>query len=249
MDFHDAPNRTSHTIRSLNLDVPFVSNIDYYMKHYVQPKFSAVVNGQTVAVTGKTQPFHTSRESLLDIDIRDIDVPFYLQYVPVKMNFKLVQALMDIRLQLHFIIPGERAPELRLTGRADLKKVALDDLRGNKILRLPAMSATLASVKPLVPSVHLSEISLDGLQLAVRRSPKGEINLLNLVGTQSKTKPEETGAKKKINGNADAKKKSWTFGWMLSCLTQPTSRLRTSGRPGRFARGFIPCAWPPRTFP
>ncbi len=197
-DFHDTPNKTNHSIRNLNLDVPFVSNIDHYMKHYVEPRFSAIVNGDAVSITGKTQPFQTSRESLLDIDIRDIDVPFYLQYVPVKMNFKLTQALLDIRLQVHFIMPQKQAPELNLTGRVDLKKVALDDLRGNKILRLPVLSVNLASVQPLVPKVHLSEVSLGGLQLAVRRSPKGEINLLHLVGTTVENKkPGKTSEKKK----------------------------------------------------
>ncbi|MDD3248782.1 MAG: DUF748 domain-containing protein [Smithellaceae bacterium] len=206
-DFHDTPNKANHSIRNLNLDVPFVSNIDYYMKDYVQPKFSAVVNDHVVSVTGKTQPLHPSREVLLDIDIRDIDVPFYLQYVPVKMNFKLTQALLDIRLQMYFIMPEKQAPELKLTGRADLKKVALDDLRGSKILRLPALSVNLASVQPLVPKVHLSEISLNGLQLAVRRSPKGEINLLKLIGTQAKAKPEKAAATKKKTVQADAGKK------------------------------------------
>ena len=61
IDFRDRPNRTDHTVRDLTLSVPFVSNIDYYMKHYVEPKFSAVVNGHAVAVSGKTQPFLTSR--------------------------------------------------------------------------------------------------------------------------------------------------------------------------------------------
>jgi len=206
-DFHDTPNKTNHSIRNLDLDVPFVSNIDYYMKHYVQPKFSAVVNGHTVSVAGKTQPFQASRESLLDIDILDIDVPFYLQYAPVKMNFKLTRALMDIRLQLHFVMPQEKAPELKLTGRADLKNVAVDDPRGNKILRLPSMAVKLASVRPLVPRVHLSEISLDGLQLAVRRNSKGEINLLNLVGTPTKTKPEQTAPEKKKTDEPAGKKK------------------------------------------
>ena len=206
-DFHDIPNKTNHSIRNLNLDVPFVSNIDHYMKHYVEPRFSAVVNGDAVSITGKTKPLHPSRESLLDIDIRNIDVPFYLQYVPVKMNFKLTQALLDIRLQVHFIMPEKQAPELKLTGRADLKKVALDDLRGSKILRLPVLSVNLASVQPLVPKVHLSEVSLGGLQLAVRRSPRGEINLLHLAGTQAKAKPKETAAEKKKPDKAETKKK------------------------------------------
>ena len=48
------------------------------MKNYVEPKFSAIVNGHTITATGKTQPFLTSRETSFDIDMKDIDVPFYL---------------------------------------------------------------------------------------------------------------------------------------------------------------------------
>jgi len=69
------------------------------------------------------------------------------------------------------------------------------------------MAVKLASVRPLVPRVHLSEISLDGLQLAVRRNSKGEINLLNLVGTPTKTKPEQTAPEKKKTDEPAGKKK------------------------------------------
>ena len=71
------------------------------------------------------------------------------------MNFKLTQALLDIRLQVHFIMP-EKQTELK-TGRADLKKVALDDLRGSKILRLPVLSVNLASVQPWFPGSSFPE--------------------------------------------------------------------------------------------
>ncbi|KAF0159528.1 MAG: hypothetical protein FD159_469 [Syntrophaceae bacterium] len=206
IDFRDMPNNTDHAIRELNISVPFVSNIDYYMKNYVEPKFSAIVNGHTFAVAGKTQPFLTSRETLFDIEIKDIDVPFYLQYVPVKMNFKLTEARLDTKIQLNFIMHKDKSPELKLTGQAALRKVTLDDLQGNKILRLPALTVNLASVEPFVPKVHLTQIALDAPQLVIRRDKKGNINLLNLVGPDKKdaqTKPPDTpgkpddGAKKK----------------------------------------------------
>ncbi|MEE9911772.1 MAG: DUF748 domain-containing protein [Deltaproteobacteria bacterium] len=186
IDFQDQPNKTDHAIRALNLSVPFVSNIAYYMKNYVEPKFSAVVNGHTIAAAGKTQPFQTSRESRFDIDIKNIDVPFYLQYVPVKMNFKLAEARLDMKVQLNFIMYENKSPELKLTGEAALTKVALDDLQGNKILRLPALRVNLASVEPFVPRVHLAQIALDNPQLVARRDKQGNINLLNLVGPAKK---------------------------------------------------------------
>ncbi len=198
IDFRDKPNRTDHTIRELNISVPFVSNIDYYMKNFVEPKFSAIVNGHALAVVGKTQPFRTSRESLIDIDLKDIDIPFYLQYVPIKMNFKLTEARLDTKLQLHYIIHKDKSPELKLTGQAALKNVILDDLRGNKILRLPALTVILSAVEPFVPKVHLAQITLDTPQLFIRRDKEGNINLQNLVGSNKKevqAKPKTAQAK------------------------------------------------------
>lgn len=204
IDFHDVPNKTDHAIRNLNVSVPFVSNIDYYMKNYVEPKFSAIVNGHSVNITGKTQPFQTSRDTRFDIDMKDIDIPFYLQYAPVKMNFKLAEARLDTKIQLHFIMYQDKSPELKLTGEVTLRRVTLDDLRGNKILRLPALKVTLASVEPLVPKIHLAKIAIDAPELVVRRNKAGDINLLNLVGADKKagradaqTKPAAPPAKKK----------------------------------------------------
>lgn len=194
IDFRDTPNRTNHTIRKLTVAVPFISNIQYYMKNYVEPKFSAVVNGNAVAINGKTQPFLTSRATRFDIDMKDIDVPYYLQYVPVKMNFKLSEARLDTNIQLNFIMHQNQSSELKLTGQAALRNVNLDDLQGNKILRLPALRVGLASVEPLTPDIHLSEITLDAPQLVVRRDKKGQINLLNLVGANKKDEPAKTPA-------------------------------------------------------
>ncbi|MRR16769.1 MAG: DUF748 domain-containing protein [Deltaproteobacteria bacterium] len=182
IDFHDEPNKTDHTLRELNLAVPFVSNIAYYLKNYVEPKFSAVVNGHAVAATGKTQPFLTSRATHFLIDMKDVDVPFYLQYVPVKMNFKLVDARFDANIQLSFIVHADKSPELKISGRAALTKIAVDDLQGNAVLRLPALRVDLTSIEPLVPKVHLAQIALDGPKLVVLRDKDGKINLLNLVG-------------------------------------------------------------------
>lgn len=210
IDFRDRPNKTDHTVRELNISVPFVSNIDYYMKNFVEPKFSAIINGHALAVVGKTQPFLTSRESLIDIDLKDINVPFYLQYVPIKMNFKLTGTRLDTKLQLHFIMHQDKSPELKLKGQAALKNVILDDLRGNKILRLPALNVNLADVEPLVPKVHLAQIALDTPQLVIRRDKEGNINLLNLIGSNKKeaqarpkaaqVKPDDqTGKKKELS--------------------------------------------------
>jgi len=198
IDFQDMPNKTSHTVRDLQLAIPFVSNIDYYMKNYVQPRFSAFVNGHGVAIGGKTKPFLTSRETSLIIDMKNIDVPYYLQYVPVKMNFKLTEARLDTNIHVNFIMPEGKSPELKLTGHAVLRSLNMVDPQGNKILRLPALKVNLASIEPFKPSVHLAQIALDAPELVIKRDKSGKINLTNLVDRgkkNQKAKPEVSSAK------------------------------------------------------
>ena len=207
IDFHDRPRQTDHRVRELQLSVPFLSNIDYYMKNYVEPRFSAVINGHFVKAVGKTQPFHHSRDTSLTLDIKNIDIPFYLQYSPVKMNFRLSEARMDTRLEFHFLLNEKKAPQMKLTGRLDLRKVRLEDLQRNKILLLPALSIDIASVEPFVPKIHLTEISLDAPQLFIRRNKKGVLNLLELAATDGKNPaakkdpknpPNDSGKKNKM---------------------------------------------------
>jgi hypothetical protein len=193
IDFSDEPNQTNHTVREMNLSIPFVSNIEYYLKEYVEPKFSAIINDNKFKLAGKTQPFLKSRATSFDLNVQDLDIPFYLKYVPVKMNFKLNSARLDTKMKLNFVMYNDKSPSLALSGNATLRKIILDDLQNNKVLHLPSLSINMTSVEPLVPNIHLAEIAIQSPELVIRRDKKGEINLLNLV--QKQTKKEKTIAK------------------------------------------------------
>ncbi|MCL5808649.1 MAG: DUF748 domain-containing protein [Deltaproteobacteria bacterium] len=205
--FRDMPNQTDHTVDELQLAIPFISNIEHYLKKYVEPKFSAVINGHAVTIAGRTQPFLSSRATSFDIDINDMDIPHYLQYVPVQMNFKLISARLDSHLTIQFLMHSDQSPRLQITGNASLRKVILDDLQGNKVLRLPALTVQLASLEPLIPKVHLAQIALDAPELVIRRDKQGELTLLNLIQPDKKDdkrQPPERQDKKEDH----AKKKS-----------------------------------------
>jgi hypothetical protein len=190
IDFQDKPNSTNHTVRKMNFSVPFISNIEYYLKNYVEPKFTAIINDDKVELAGKTQPFLTSRATSFDVDIQDLDIPYYLQYIPVKMNFKLPSAKLDTKMKINFIMNKDKSPSLTVTGNVTLREIILDDLQNKKILRLPSVSVDMVSVEPLVPNIHLAKIAIDSPQLVISRDKQGEINLLNLVKKQiAKEKP------------------------------------------------------------
>jgi len=45
LEFDDRPKHARHTVTEINVAVPFLSNLDYLLEDYVQPAFSARVNG------------------------------------------------------------------------------------------------------------------------------------------------------------------------------------------------------------
>ena len=206
IDFQDAPNKTSHTVREMNVSVPFVSNIEYYLANYVEPKFSARINDNKFELVGKTQPFLTSRATSFDVDIEDLDIPFYLNYIPAKMNCQLKSARLDTNMKVHFIVNKDKSPSLALSGGITLRKIVLDDLQNNKILRLPSLNINMTSVEPLVPNIHLAQIALQSPELVIRRNKQGEVNLLNLTKKQTgKSAPKKEESITSSNKKSDFK--------------------------------------------
>ncbi|MGD0280637.1 MAG: DUF748 domain-containing protein, partial [Smithella sp.] len=203
IDFQDAPKKTSHTVREMNISVPFVSNIEYYLTNYVEPKFAARINDNQFELLGKTQPFLTSRATSFDVDIQDLDIPFYLNYIPVKMNCQLKSARLDTKMKVHFIMNKDKSPSLALSGDITLRKIVLNDLQNNKILLLPSLNINMTSVEPLVSNIHLAQIALQSPELVIRRDKQGKINLLNLTKQQT-----EKSAPRKEESEDRSKKKS-----------------------------------------
>ena len=94
-------------------------------------------------------------------------------------------------------MPEGKTPSINLAGKLALSKVALDDARGEKILRLPALEAEIASAEPLAGKIHLSRVSLESPELVVRKDREGEINLLTLVApAREKAEPARKTPKK-----------------------------------------------------
>jgi uncharacterized protein involved in outer membrane biogenesis len=198
IDFWDGPVQIKHTVRELNIGVPFISNIPSYINRFVQPHFSAKINDTPYVLEGTTKPFADSRETSFDINIKDLDIPYYLAYAPTKMNFKIVSALLDTQTKLSFIETKEKKPLITISGNVSLKKIAVDDGKNKPLLRLPLLDISIAPSEPISKIIHLSKISVQSLELEVRRDEKGVANVQTLFPETKETKP----APKKVEESA-----------------------------------------------
>ena len=88
IDFDDRPEQTKHAITSIKIGVPFISSIPSQVEIKVQPAFYALVNGAPFQIDGETKPFKESRDSTIHLDIDKLQIPKYVEYSPVDLNFK-----------------------------------------------------------------------------------------------------------------------------------------------------------------
>jgi hypothetical protein len=189
IDFLDGPKQKKHTVRELNIGVPFLSNIPSYIERFVQPYFSAKINDTLYTLQGKTKPFADSLETSIDINIKDLDILYYLAYFPMKMNFKIVSAFLDTDAKISFIETKEKKPTLTVTGDVSLKKIAVNDSHNKSLLRLPLLAVSIAPSEPLSKIIHLSRVSIQSPELEILRDDKGVINAQSILPEEEKTQP------------------------------------------------------------
>jgi hypothetical protein len=188
IEFWDGVAQKKHTVSDIKVGVPFLSNLPYEIETFVQPSLAAKINGAPYALHGQTKPFADTRETTFDIEISDVDLPYYLAYVPIKMEMKILSALLDAKTKLSFLQPKGKPPLVNISGDLAFKKIAVDNLQQKPLLRLPRLEVTIASAQPLAKVVHLKKISIQSLEAEVRRSPKGDLEIQSLIPKQEAEK-------------------------------------------------------------
>ena len=189
-DFYDVPKNTRHTVRDVNIAVPFLSNLPYDLSSYVQPSFEATVNGTAIVFKGKTLPFNESLETTLDVDLKDINLAHYLAYSPVPLNFKLLSGNLDVQATVSFKQFKERPPVVSLKGTVAFKDIRLADNNKKPLVEIPLFSISFLPSDLLAKTVHLSDISLRAPKIYVERGRSGELGILKAF-VPAKPKSEE----------------------------------------------------------
>jgi len=206
LDFMDGPKHTKHEVRDATLTVPFVSNLPYYLDDYVQPAFSAKVNGHAVGFKGKTKPFEDSLETNIDLDLKDVNIPYYLAYSPFPLDFKLISGLLDLQASVSYVQFKDKKPALSVKGSTALKTFKIDDKAGNQMINLPRLDISVSSSDLMAMTVHFAKIALESPEINASLDRSGKLNLLALL-PKTGEKAEAKG-KDKITAKAETGKET-----------------------------------------
>lgn len=186
----DMPVHKTHTAKDINITIPFISNIPYYANVFVQPSFQATINGTPFRLKGKTKPFSDSLETTLALSLKDINLPNYLAYVPMKLGFDVDSGSLDLNALLSYKqFRTKQQPILNISADLACKDLDVKDQGGNPILHIPKMTTKLAPSRLLKKQIHVEQIAVSSPELTLSRDKKG---MLNLEQALQKTKTKET---------------------------------------------------------
>jgi uncharacterized protein involved in outer membrane biogenesis len=188
VDFVDEPVQRTHTVRQLQIGIPFLSNIPSYVEVFVEPRLEARINDDPYVIAGKAKPFANSLESSLQIDIRELDIAKYLAYVPVPVKFKIPTGQLDITATVTFS-RQQLQQTLTVQGDVVLKGLAVTDLRDAPVIALPSLTVGIAPTHPLERRIHLSQVRLESPDLTVRRERDGRTNVETILPDSPPAQP------------------------------------------------------------
>jgi hypothetical protein len=193
VEFDDKPKHSRHTVSDINVAVPFVSNLPDTVEEYVQPSFSARINGTPVAVKGQTKPFKDTLETSVDVNIDRLDLTRYIEYVPATLNFRLGSGMLDARLTVSFVREKDRPPAVLVRGRLGLEKLSVSELDGKPLLNLAAVAVPVEAIDVLGKRYEIGAIAFTSPELFVRRARDGKLNWVSAAHTPgaAESKPAE----------------------------------------------------------
>lgn len=190
MVFDDRPEELKHTLSAIHFAVPFLSSLPVNQEIMVEPKFNAKVNGTPIEFAAKAKPFKESRDSTLNIDVKDLDLTRFLGYVPGDLPVKVFSAKFDTDLDVTFAQPKGRAPTLVLSGKVTLSDIDIREPSDAPILKLPRLAAELRAIEPLMRRFEVAKIAIESPEIKIIRRKDGEIFLLRLL--TPKDTPEQS---------------------------------------------------------
>ncbi|RJP20620.1 MAG: DUF748 domain-containing protein [Deltaproteobacteria bacterium] len=193
VDFDDGPKKTRHEVRGIHLAVPFLSNLPYYVDRYIEPSFAAVVNGKAVSIKGKSKPFSESHETSFDLNLMDIEIPRYLEYLPFRRPYEVPSAFLDIKADVSFVQHKDRPPAIRVRGDVILRDAVIRGTDRKPWVRLPWIKAVVSPSDVMKGEYRLASLVVREPEIDAVLDRNRALNLLALAPGNEKGKAGETG--------------------------------------------------------
>ena len=193
-----------HTVRSLDIAIPFISNIPYLVEKYTDPHISALVNGAQFSFFGKVKPLSKSLETSVHIDLKGLTLPKYVAYSPIKPAVNLTSGRLTVNADLTYRVSKEDKPKLGVKGLFRLDEIELTMKGDLPLFKLPSLQIKASDMEIFAQRFLFDNITVEGPELFLSRDARGDwmySNLLPQLTAAGNGKPSESELPAKPAGN------------------------------------------------
>lgn len=162
-----------HTVRNLEITIPIISNIPQQIETATAPRISAMVNGSPFSLSGAIKPFSQSFETSLSLDLKNVNLPEYVSYVPMELPVAIPSGKLTVAGEINYRISATKQPELTIKGKAGLTELTVNSKQGESLLKLPSLQLQASSLDLMKQRFVLDSVLLDRVELNVSRDSQG----------------------------------------------------------------------------
>ncbi|MDE1981433.1 MAG: DUF748 domain-containing protein [Betaproteobacteria bacterium] len=168
----DRPRHVTHQVSALRIGIPMLSTLASEENEAVEPVLSGRVDGSDFAFKGRGLPFAAQPQAHLHLDLEQLDLPRYMDYLPASLPLEMGAGRMGLHVDADFEMRAREAATLQVGGQATWHGVQgsfggrdgwdfqVDDARLEVRQVLFALSSGQVSWQHLalaVPSAHFTE--------------------------------------------------------------------------------------------
>ena len=181
VEFEDRPVNEKHAVSDINLALPFISSLAYATETFVEPAFSAKINGALLEMKGKSKIFAASRESELALNLDNLQLAKYLDYDPFHLPIKVISGAIDSDLTIVFRQEKGLPSTLNLSGTVALKNLLVKESSDAPLVSVKQLDLQLGKADLLNRKFVIDRIAIDSPEIHARLGRQGKINWLELL--------------------------------------------------------------------
>ncbi|WP_432822270.1 DUF748 domain-containing protein, partial [Trichloromonas sp.] len=177
----DGAETQRHSVRDLNLAVPFIGNTPYLADKYVTPVFHAVINDAPLNLDGKLKLFSDAVEVAVTIDLNRVDIPFYLDLLPNALPVKIASGHFGGDVEIVYRATESQQPQLQVAGEMRVSALRVAVPHGADLAFLPFVVARIAPSQVLDRQLHLETVHIYNPEGYLGRNRQGRWSFAGLT--------------------------------------------------------------------
>ncbi|MCX8026475.1 MAG: DUF748 domain-containing protein, partial [Thermodesulfovibrionales bacterium] len=189
--FDDRPQKITHNLSDVEIKLPFISNMPHFQETNIKPSFKAKVNDKPIVIEGSSKPFSKSVETDFSLNIKNLDIPFYMTYLPQRPKFIVDKGTFASDIKIKYIQYQDKEPSLKIKGLLSVSDFILSDLQKNKLVEIKKTDVTIGDSDVIAGFFQIQGILVDSPDVNLLLDENGDINITKIL-------PKKEGDSKKV---------------------------------------------------